>query len=59
MPYTGVYKRLTPKDDEKLEDLKEKYGDDWVKISDEMGGMDPIKARNRYYSQKIKKKVKK
>jgi len=38
--------------------LKEDLGDNWVMISKMMGDMDPIKVRNRYYSQIIRRKRK-
>ena len=38
-----------PEDDGNIEDHVKKFGDDWVRIGQEMGNYDPIKIRNRFY----------
>jgi len=36
--------------------LVQKFGEDWIKVGEELDGMDPIKIRNRYFSRVKKNK---
>eukprot|EP00330_Aristerostoma_sp_ATCC50986_P001923 CAMPEP_0114579592 /NCGR_PEP_ID=MMETSP0125-20121206/3928_1 /TAXON_ID=485358 ORGANISM="Aristerostoma sp., Strain ATCC 50986" /NCGR_SAMPLE_ID=MMETSP0125 /ASSEMBLY_ACC=CAM_ASM_000245 /LENGTH=111 /DNA_ID=CAMNT_0001770409 /DNA_START=459 /DNA_END=794 /DNA_ORIENTATION=+ len=54
--YAAKNETLNELHDSKLADLIGKYGEDWESISVEMGHMDPIKLRNRFFSQ-IKRKI--
>ena len=42
--------KFTEEEDELLKELVEKYGKDWIRISDEMGLNNPVKVKNRHYN---------
>mmetsp|Transcript_35429 Transcript_35429/g.31916 ORF Transcript_35429/g.31916 Transcript_35429/m.31916 type:complete len:262 (-) Transcript_35429:625-1410(-) len=54
--YTKKSQSLTQEDDCDIIRLFDQYGDDWEQISKNLSNMDPIKIRNRFYSQILKRK---